>query len=68
MAKTEPGGRAFLTLAEAAAEIGCTRRFLEMRIEDGELKVFRPSTRLVRVRRAELEKWIERYSFGGNDR
>jgi excisionase family DNA binding protein len=57
--------RQFLTLAEAAEEIGCTRRFLETRIEDGELRVFRPSTRLVRVRRAELERWIERYSFGG---
>jgi excisionase family DNA binding protein len=59
--------RQFLTLAEAAEEIGCTRRFLETRIEDGELKVFRPSTRLVRIRRTELEKWIEWYSFGGND-
>ena len=57
--------RQFLTLAEAAEEIGCTRRFLETRIEDGEPRVFKPSTRLVRVRRAELEKWIERYSFGG---
>jgi excisionase family DNA binding protein len=59
---------AFLTLAEAAEEIGCTRRFLETRIEDGELKVFKPSSRLVRVRRVELERWIERHSFGGNDR
>ncbi len=59
--------RPFLTLAEAAEEIGCTRRFLERRIEDGELRVFRPSTRLVRIRRTELEKWIERYSFGGHD-
>ena len=59
--------RPFLTLAEAAEEIGCTRRFLESRIEDGELRVFKPSTRLVRIRRTELEKWIERYSFGGHD-
>ncbi len=59
--------RPFLTLAEAAEEIGCTRRFLERRIEDGELRVFRPSTRLIRIRRTELEKWIERYSFGGHD-
>jgi len=57
--------RQFLTLAEVAAMIGCTRRFLETRIEDGELKVFKPSTRLVRIRKAELEKWIELYSFGG---
>lgn len=57
--------RQFLTLAEVAATIGCTRRFLETRIEDGELKVFKPSARLVRIRKTELEKWIELYSFGG---
>ena len=57
--------REFLTLAEVAEEIGCTRRFLETRIEDGELKAFKPSARLVRIRRSELERWIEQYSFGG---
>jgi excisionase family DNA binding protein len=57
--------RAFLTIAEAAAELGCTRRFLEMRIEDGELAVFRPSTRLVRIRRAELDRWVQAYTTGG---
>ncbi len=62
-----PDLRPFLTLAEAAEELGCTRRFLEGRIEDGELKIFKPSTRLIRIRRTELEKWIERYSFGGRD-
>jgi excisionase family DNA binding protein len=66
MPKDDP--LAFLTLAEVAEEIGCTRRFLETRIEDGELKVFKPSSGIVRVRRAELEKWIERYSSGGSDR
>lgn len=64
----EPDRHKFLTLAAVAEEIGCTRRFLETRIEDGELKVFRPSSGLIRVRRAELEKWIERYSFGGHER
>lgn len=63
-----PEPRPFLTLAETAEEIGCSRRFLEIRIEDGELKVFKPSSRLVRVRRVELEKWIESYSFGGKSR
>lgn len=55
---------AFLTLAEAAAELGCTRRFLERRIADGELKVFQPSKRLIRIRRGELERWIETFSHG----
>ena len=63
-----PEPRQFLTLVEAAEMIGCSRRFLEIRIDDGELKVFRPSTRLVRVRRVELEKWIDRYSFGARPR
>lgn len=53
---------AFLTLQEAAEQIGCTRRFLETRIEDGELSVFRPSKRLVRIKRTELERWVEGYS------
>jgi len=57
--------RAFLTLDDAAKEIGCTRRFIERRIEDGELTVFRPSSKVVRVSRAELNRWIASYSHGG---
>ncbi len=45
--------------------LGCTRRFLETRIADGEIKVFRPSKRLVRIRTTEFERFIESYSFGG---
>jgi excisionase family DNA binding protein len=56
--------RAFISLQEAAQEIGCTRRFLERRIEDGEFAVFRPSRRLVRVARGELNRWVESYSHG----
>lgn len=55
----------FLSLDEVAQMIGCTRRFLETRIADGELKVFRPSARMVRIRRNELERWIEDYSSQG---
>jgi excisionase family DNA binding protein len=58
--------RKFLSLRDAATEIGATRRFLERRIEDGEIAVFRPSRRLVRVSRAELDRWIESYSHGGS--
>ena len=53
---------AFLSLNEAAAMLHCSRPFLEIRIEDGELKVFRPSKRLVRIKRSELDRWVERYS------
>ena len=62
---TMPSNRssaAFLSLNEAAAMLHCSRRFLEIRIEDGELKVFRPSKRLVRIKRSELDRWVERYS------
>ena len=53
---------AFLSLNQAAAMLHCSRRFLEIRIEDGELKVFRPSKRLVRIKRSELDRWVESYS------
>ena len=53
---------AFLSLNEAAEMLHCSRRFLEIRIEDGELKVFRPSKRLVRIKRSELDRWVESYS------
>jgi excisionase family DNA binding protein len=56
---------AFLTISEAAAEISATRRFLEQKISDGELKVFRPSRRLVRISRAEFDRWIEEFSTKG---
>jgi excisionase family DNA binding protein len=56
---TTANERAFLSLDDAAEELGCTRRFLERRIEDGELSVFRPSARLVRIQRRELNRWIE---------
>ena len=52
----------FLSLNEAAAMLDCSRRFLEIRIEDGELRVFRPSKRLVRIKRSELDRWVESYS------
>ena len=54
--------REFLSIIEAASEIGCSRRFLEMRIEDGELVVFRPSKRIVRIKRAEFDRWVKSYS------
>ena len=53
---------AFLTLNEAAGWLGCTRRFLETRIDDGEIAVFHPSARLIRIRRTELERWITRFT------
>jgi len=59
---TQNTPREFLTLRQASDEIGCTRRFLEKRIEDGELATFKPSKRLVRLPRKELNRWIETYT------
>ena len=56
--------RAFLTLNEAAAILGCTRRFLDSRIADGEIAVFHPSSRFIRIRRTELERWIAEFTHG----
>lgn len=53
---------AFLTLNKAASLLGCTRRFLEKRIIDGEIAVCRPSSRLIRIHRAEWERWIASYT------
>ncbi|MSU51838.1 MAG: hypothetical protein EXS41_00340 [Opitutaceae bacterium] len=60
------GERRFLTLAEAAWEISCTRRFLENRISDNELSTFKPSKRLVRISRAEFDRWIETFTSKRN--
>lgn len=60
-----PVSKAYLTLAEFAAELDCTTRFLEKRIEDGEIKVFRPSSRLIRIARSECNRWIESYTSTG---
>ena len=56
---------AFLTLDQAAQELGCTRQFLESRITAGEIAVFRPSARLVRIRQTEWERWIALFTVGG---
>jgi len=65
MADTKLRNDKFITLKQAALEINATRRFLERRVEIGELKVFKPSRRLVRVSRDELSRWITAYSSGG---
>ena len=54
--------KAFYTLDEAAEMISCTRQFLEGRIADGEIAVFRPSARMVRISKGELSRWIESFT------
>lgn len=56
------GAKPYLSVDEAAQEIGVTRRFLETRINDHEIAVFKPSARLVRIRRVDLERWVEQFT------
>jgi excisionase family DNA binding protein len=66
--KNDPLPQGFITLDDAALEIGCSRRFLENRITDGELAVFRPSARLVRIRRTEFERWLNAFTTSNHTR
>jgi len=58
-----PPACCFLSPDQAAQELGVTRRFIDLRIEDGEIRICRPSSQVVRIRRSEWERWIESYSF-----
>lgn len=53
----------FLSPAQAAQELGVTRRFIDSRIADGEIGVCRPSSQIVRIRRAEWERWLDGYTL-----
>jgi excisionase family DNA binding protein len=48
-----------LTLNQAASYIQATRRYLERQIRLGRLRALKPSGKLVRIRRADLEKFLE---------
>jgi excisionase family DNA binding protein len=44
----------------AAAEyIGCSSRYLERQIRAGRLKALKPTGKLVRIRRSDLEAFLE---------
>ncbi|MGH7996061.1 MAG: hypothetical protein ACREFX_06900 [Opitutaceae bacterium] len=62
---TKGRGEGLYFSPRSCQEIGCTRRFLERRIQDGELRVFRPSSRLVRIAREDLNHWVAEFSHGG---
>lgn len=57
-----PSVREFFSVAEVAEKVGLSRRFVDQCIADGELLCFRPSTRVVRIRASELERWIAEFS------
>jgi excisionase family DNA binding protein len=50
---------AILTKAQAALYVQVTTRYLERAVKSGRLKALRPTGKLWRVRRSELEKFLE---------
>jgi excisionase family DNA binding protein len=48
-----------LTKKEAAELLRCTARYLERQIRAGRLKALKPSRKLVRIRRSDLESFLE---------
>ena len=50
---------AILTKRQAADYVCCTPRYLETQIRLGRLKALKPTGKLVRIRRANLETFLE---------
>jgi excisionase family DNA binding protein len=51
--------RVILTKREAANYVRCTPRYLERQIRAGRLKALKPTGKLVRIRRADLDAFLE---------
>ncbi len=48
-----------LTKLEAAAFVRCTTRYLERQVKAGRLRALKPTGKLWRVRRSDLEAFLE---------
>jgi len=49
----------FLSVAQAADELGVTERFIRKLITNGELQAVKVGTRLIRIRRTDLEDLLQ---------
>jgi DNA binding domain, excisionase family len=58
---------AILTKREAANYVRCTPRYIENMIRAGRLKGLKPTGKLVRIRRSDLEKFLESGATIGGD-
>jgi excisionase family DNA binding protein len=58
---------AILTKQEAANYIRCTTRYLERQIRAGRLRALKPTGKLVRIRRSDLEAFLESGATIGGD-
>jgi excisionase family DNA binding protein len=58
---------AILTKQEAANFLRCTNRYLERQVRAGRLKALKPTGKLWRVRRSDLEAFLESGATTGSD-
>ncbi len=56
-----------LTKQEAATFVHCTTRYLERQIRAGRLRALKPTGKLVRIRRSDLEAFLESGATIGGD-
>jgi excisionase family DNA binding protein len=52
-------GKQLLTLNDAAQYAICTPRYLQHQIRAGRLKALKPTAKFLRIRRAELDRFLE---------
>jgi excisionase family DNA binding protein len=50
---------AYLTKAQAAQLLGCTTRYIERAAASGRLKILKPTGKFWRVRRSDLDSFLE---------
>ena len=53
------GNHSLLTKQQAASYIGCSPRYLERAIVAGRLRALKPTGKLLRIRRSDLEAFLE---------
>ena len=53
------GNQPLLTLKQAAVYAICTPRYLQKQIRAGRLKALKPTAKFLRIRRAELDRFLE---------
>jgi len=56
-----------LTKQEAANYLRCSPRYLERQVRAGRLRALKPTGKFVRIRRSDLEKFLESGSSVGGD-
>jgi excisionase family DNA binding protein len=53
------GNHSLLTKQQAASYVGCSRRYLERAIASGRLRALKPTGKLLRIRRSDLDAFLE---------